>query len=211
MRASLPSRLLSALPDAGMAAFFGLLWIAPTVLAPGAIKTGMLIMLVEFILIHASALLGSMLLGEKASTRQKLGVMLGLGALYLLFIAAFALAFQQWWPIVAFVWLMLGKASLAFDRGLPNAERQHRLQATWAASCLFYIVGVFLTVFLPVPRLGITHAVVSAAQLPGSGLWVDRPQTVIAFGFVYFAALAWIKSLDWRLPTLPKPASRRMR
>jgi hypothetical protein len=30
-------------------------------------------------------------------------------------------------------------------------------------------------------------------HLSGSGEWIQRPQTVLAFGFVYFAVQAWVK------------------
>jgi hypothetical protein len=208
MPTSLLSRLPSALPDAATAGFFLVLWIAPALLWEGALKTGMLIMLVEFVLIHASGLLGSMLLGNTLGTARRLGLLFGFGAFYLIFILGFAFAFKEWWPVFAFGWLLLGKAGIAFDRGLPNDDRRIRLQATWAAACLFYLLGVMLTLFLPIPRLGITHAVVSSAQLTGSGYWISHPQTVVAFGLIYFTALSAIKLLDWRLPSVPRSSVR---
>lgn len=47
----------------------------------------------------------------------------------------------------------------------------------------------FFTTLVPMPALGITPEVVAGQHLPGSGLWVDQPQRVIAFGFLYFAAV----------------------
>jgi hypothetical protein len=57
-----------------------------------------------------------------------------------------------------------------------------------------YVLGVFVTVILPLPRLGITPEVVAQLGIPGSGLWVERPHTVIAFGLLYFGALAAVKA-----------------
>lgn len=52
---------------------------------------------------------------------------------------------------------------------------------------MFYLAFVFVTTLLPMPKLGITPAVVDAQDLPGSGLWIDEPHRVIAFGFLYFS------------------------
>ena len=40
---------------------------------------------------------------------------------------------------------------------------------------------------------------VSQLGLTGSGEWVDKPHTVVAFGALYFGVLAWSKWRDWRL------------
>lgn len=201
-------RLAAAAPDALAAAFFLVLWIAPGLLAPTALKTGLLIMLVEFILMHASGMTGGILLDAGATRRNKLLALAGFAGFYLIFILGFCLAFKEWWPIAAFAVLLLGKASLAFDRSLPNAERMHRLGSAWALSAMAYLAGVFLTLFLPLPRLGLTSSVVADAKLAGSGHWVDHPHTVVAFGLIYFGFLAWAKYADLRLPAFD-PARRR--
>lgn len=204
MRAPLPSRLLAALPDAVTAAFFLVLWVQPSVFGAGALRTGLLIMLVEFILLHASAMIGGSVLGRTPGTRLPWKLLLGFAAMYLVFIAAYAWAFRQWWPLLAFGWLLLGKASLAFDRELPTADRAHRLQSGWAVGCLAYLVGASATIFVPLPRLGLTSAIVAQAELAGSGHWVSYPHTVVAFGLFYFAVLALVKTMDFRLGPPPK-------
>ena len=73
----------------------------------------------------------------------------------------------------------------------------------WGISALAYLGGVFATLMLPLPRLGLTGDVVAAADLPGSGEWVDKPHTVVAFGLIYFAVLATGKLRGWRLPGKP--------
>jgi hypothetical protein len=208
MRPSLPMRLASAVPDSVAAGFFLILWVAPGLLGPKSLNTGLLIMLVEFVLIHASGMTGGIMLSPKLAPMQKLKVLLGFAAFYLIFILTFCFAFKAWWPLAAFAVLLLGKASLAFDRELPNAERQHRMSSGWALSCGAYLGGVFLTLFLPVPRLGLTSAVVAEAGLTGSGHWIDHPQTVVAFGVIYFGFLAWTKAIDLRLPGTNQAATR---
>ena len=63
----------------------------------------------------------------------------------------------------------------------------------WLVSALAYIGGVFLTAFVPLPSFGITPEVIANLHLTGSGLWIDKPWTVLAFGTIYFALLAWSK------------------
>ena len=195
-------RLLAGLPDAITAGFFLALWIAPQWLGPNALRTGLLMMLVEFILMHATGILGSMALADAGGARRPWKPILAFSGLYLLFIAGYAWGFKAWWPLLALAWLVAGKLAMAWQP-LPNADKRDRLQAERALSALLYLIGVFITTFLPLPRLGLDAQVVAAADLPGSGAWVDRPHTVVAFGLSYFGLMAASKLLGWRLPGKP--------
>ncbi|MBB1087595.1 hypothetical protein H4F99_03730 [Lysobacter sp. SG-8] len=184
------ARWISALPDAITAAFFLSLWVAPTLWGPTALRTALLMMLVEFVLLHASAMLGSMVLSNGDGTRRKgWHALLGFGLLYLVFIAAWAWQFRAWWPLLAFGWLLLGKLWLVFQPA-PDMRQRQRMQSEWAIGVMAYLAGTFATVLLPVPRLGLEASIVAQAELPGSGLWVSKPHTVVAFGAFYFAVLA---------------------
>jgi len=59
---------------------------------------------------------------------------------------------------------------------------------------------VVATSLLPLPRLGLQPDVVATLGLPGSGQWIESPQTGIAFGALYFGFLAWAKWRGLRLP-----------
>lgn len=200
-------RLLSALPDGVTAAFFLLLWLQPLRFGEAGVCNGMLVMLVEFILIHASVILGNLAFAPGVGRRRKLASLAGFGGFYLLFIAAWSWTFREWWPFVAFGWLLLAKVGVALDTRRPAAERLHRMQSGWALATMAYLAGAFMTVFVPLPRLGITADVLPALALPGGGLWVDRPHTVIAFGTLYFGMLAWSKARDLRLPRAHLPGA----
>lgn len=203
MRDALSSRLLAALPDAVTAGFFLLLWLLPGWLGPDALRTGLLMMIVEFLLIHATGMIGGMALG-KDGRPPRWGPMVAFGALYFLFIAAWSFVFDAWWPFVAMAWLLAGKVQLALQPGDVERKRE-RLSSDWALSALFYLGGVVLTMLLWLPRLGLTPEVVAAADLPGSGEWVERPHTVVAFGLLYFGLLATSKFRRWRLPGKSRP------
>ena len=195
-------RLVSALPDAITAGFFLLLWIVPHWLGPTALRTGLLMMLVEFILMHATGILGGMALSNAGDTRRQWKPILLFSSMYLLFIAVWAWTFRAWWPLLALAWLVAGKLALAWQP-LPDADKRDRIMSDWGISALAYLGGVFATLMLPLPRLGLTGDVVAAADLPGSGEWVDKPHTVVAFGLIYFAVLATGKLRGWRLPGKP--------
>lgn len=200
-------RLLGALPDAATAGFFAVLWVAPQLLWPQALRTGLLMMLVEFILVHAAGMLGSIVLAREGGTGRRWKPVLGMGAMYLLFIGAWALQFQAWWPLLALAWLLAGKFALVM-RPMATADKRHQLASDWAIGVMAYLAGVALTTLLPVPRLGLDRAIVAAADLPGAGgHWMTHPQSVVAFGVFYFGMLALVKALGWRLPAKQLPAA----
>ena len=91
--------------------------------------------------------------------------------------------------MLAFTWLIAAKlATIVTDRQHTERQKQ-RMRGYWGVSALYYLLGVFATLFMPVPELGITrHG--SAYGIPGSGEWVSNPHTVIAAGFLYFGMLA---------------------
>ena len=112
---------------------------------------------------------------------------LGVGLFYTLFVGGIALAFRRWWPLVVFWGLTLNRLTpVLFGQG-PRGQEKTFVQRGWGVGAVLYIVGIFATTLVPLPRLGITRAVAQAQDLPGSGLWIDQPWRVLAFGFLYFA------------------------
>ena len=174
----------------------------PQWLGPTALRTGLLMMLVEFILMHATGILGGMALSNAGETCRQWKPILLFSSMYFLFIAAWAWIFRAWWPLLALAWLVAGKLALALQP-LPDADKRDRIMSDWGISALAYLGGVFTTLMLPMPRFGLDAGVVAAADLPGSGEWVDKPHTVVAFGLIYFAVLATSKLRGWRLPGKP--------
>lgn len=194
------SRLAVALPDALTAAFFISVWLAPFALSDKAVRSAMLIMLVEFILIHATAFLTAFALQAGLPRVKRVLAIAAFGLFYSLFIALFVMIFQERWPILVFAWLLLAKLAGALAPQPPDAVQLGRQQSAWALSVLLYILGVLATVLLPLPRLGMTETAQAQFALPGSGLWIEQPHRVIAFGAFYFGVLAWSKLAGWRGP-----------
>lgn len=188
---------LAALPDAMSASLFLLVWIAPGVLGAVWVKNLMVTMLLEFLTVHSGGFIGTTVANPQASRWTKTKVVLGFGCLYLLFAGAFSLAFEAWWPIAVFAWLLLAKLGVVWLAPVPTAQEQAR-QTTFTAYAIGgYVIGVMLTSILPVAQFGIDATVAEAAAIPGSGLWVDEPHRVIAFGAFYFALMAWAKG-SWK-------------
>ena len=207
LRSRLPA-IIAAAPDFGLAALFLATWIAPGIVGAHRIGTLLLVMLLEFIVVHSAGFMGAAVAG--AGTRlQRLTWILGLGVLYTLFVGAFAAAFGAWWPLGAFWALTLNRLLGALLGQVPSEDGKLFMMRSWAVGVMAYLGAVFATVLLPVPEFGIDASVRAAANLPGGGLWIEEPQRVIAAGFLYFAALGLSELADHRwLPASNLPGAR---
>ena len=193
-------RVVSATPEIVASASYLVAWVAPSSLDPKMLRSLVLAMLVEFLVVHSSGFLSAFLGKSGARPRKTLPALLGLAALYLLFAGGFALAFGSWMPIWVIGWLIGSRVvTVVFDPREREDERA-RQQALWAAGAALYVVLAFVTAILPVPELGLDAGVRAAMDLPGSGAWVDEPQRPIAMGALYFGLLAVIELRSWGLP-----------
>lgn len=195
-------RLIHSLPDAVTAGIFLYAWIAPFHWRETLVAELLLVMVVEFILIHSAPFLGSIVLASTATLQTRLMLFAGLTTFYGLFISAYAYAFESWMPVIAFAWLISAKlVSIASDRQHNNHQKL-RMRGYWAASFGYYLLAVFATALIPFPELGITRYGSAYGISGDSGAWVRHPHTVIAAGFLYFGLLAVTKLLEqptwWR-------------
>lgn len=176
-------RLVNAAPDAAMAWVFLITWMEPKRLGDNMISHLMLVMMFEFIAVHSSALgWGMLMLFSKRGERLK--AMLGLMAFYAVFVLALGIGFRSWWVAGAFAGLVVNRLLPVFSTD-PAGEDPFQVGASWAMSVFVYVVGVNLTLFIPVPLLGL-----AGADLPeGSGVWFSEPWRPLAFGVLYFGAL----------------------
>jgi hypothetical protein len=187
------ARAFAAAPDAITALCYALTWAMPLAWSPGAVKTLMLVMLIEFLVVHSGGFLGATVFADGLSKAKKSLALLGFGSFYLLFAGAFSLAFQAWWPLLTFVWLLGSRLALLWLSPLPREEEARRQMQMWGLSVGAYLFAVFLGVLLPLPRLGVTEALLPQLGLTGSGLWVEKPHTVLCSGLVYFGVMSWAK------------------
>lgn len=195
-------RLVHALPDAITASLFLYAWLAPLRWRENLVAELMLVMLVEFILIHSAPFLGSIVLASDQALRDRLKAFAGFTIFYSLFIGGFALSFGSWWPVIAFVWLVAAKlVSLLSGERHPERETQ-RMRGWWGVSAGLYLLAVFATLFLPFPEFGITRQGAAYGISASGGIWVSDPHTGIAAGCLYFGMLAATKLAErptwWR-------------
>ena len=181
--------IFAALPDFGLAAMYLITWLHPYAFGQNMVAYLLLLMLMEFINVHSAGFMGFMLISDTSRTKKGLGIV-GFGLFYTLFVLGFALGFGVWWPVWAF-WIMTGNRLLGLLIGqAPQGREKSFVMVSWALSVLFYLAFVFVTSIAPVPAFGLTEEVIRAQGLTGGGLWIDEPQRVIAFGFLYFTAVA---------------------
>ena len=163
---------------------------APGLLGVHWVRDIVLLMLMEFIVIHSSAFMGTAAWSGFGGRFPRAIAIIGLGLFYSLFVGAYAFIFKTWAPLVGF-WLLTLNRLLGSILPPADGEDSAEVMKGWASCTLFYLIAVFATTLLPVPPLGITPAIISAADVPGdSGLWVTRPFTVVAAGFLYYTACA---------------------
>ena len=98
-------RALNALPDTITSATFLCAWIAPDLIGYDRVRDLLLLMLIEFIVMHSGAFTAVTLGAENLSRTKRALSLAGLTAFYLIFILGFSLAFGSTWPIWAFLWL----------------------------------------------------------------------------------------------------------
>ena len=204
---------IAALPDTVTGGVFLTLWISPFAFGPHGVRNGMLVMLVEFVLVHATVMLpvlvAVMLAGRDTRLTRALAVAAPIG-LYLLFIAALSHAFDAWWPYLAFGWLLFGKFAPSFAARASSQETDMNEFAMWGESVLALLRGAFATTLLPLPALGLSGMKPSTLGLPAgaSGIWIDEPYRVMAFGALYFFLLAFAK---WKLCKPERSVQQRLR
>ena len=196
-RPTLPD-LAAALPDFLIAGTAILTWYDPAVLGVSRVSYFVVLMLLEFIVVHSAAFMGNVAFG-KAPKIGRVGAILGLALAYTLFVGAFALGFHKTWPLWAFWMLVLNRlAGVLLGQGGDDGAAAV-VRAGWAASVMFYLLATLLTLLIPLPRLGITPDVVAAQHFTSSGAWIEQPWRVLAMAAVYYTlqGVSTLKAHGW--------------
>ncbi|HEV8583989.1 MAG TPA: hypothetical protein VGT02_03360 [Methylomirabilota bacterium] len=198
---TLPRRLVAAVPNFVLAGTFVVTWVSPPALGERMVAYLVLVMLVELVTVHSSGLLMGFAVSD-FERAVKVPVVAGLALVYTALLGGFSLAFGTWWPLVTF-WLLTANrllGPLLAGRARSESEKTY-VYFGWGFGAVAYLVSAGVTTMLPVPRLGVTRAVVAAQELPGEGLWVDEPHRALAFGVLYFTVVGL-----WELSPWAKPA-----
>lgn len=207
MASTLLPRVLAALPDTVTAGIFLTLWIAPLTFGERGVGNAVLVMLVEFILIHAAVLLPLLIAVIVVRIHTRVNGVLLIAActiFYLFFLMALSVAFDSWWPCIAFTWMIASKFIVVVPAHNAQRAAGDRQVMIWTLSAVAYLLILFATLLIPLPEFGFATIHSSDLELPrgATGAWMSDPGKVIAFGTFYFAMLAWLK---WRIMAPAKP------
>jgi len=179
--------VLGAVPDFAIAGAALLTWVNPSLLGEEKVAWFLGLMLLEFIVVHSSAFLGTVAFGP-GSRAGKLGKSVGLSLFYSVFAAGFAASMRDPWPLYAF-WGLTANRLLSLMLGAAPAHHEKEFaQMGWGASVVFYLLAAFVTVLLPLPALGIAREMLGVVGENATGTWVRDPHRVVAFAFLYFGA-----------------------
>ena len=173
-----------------IAAMFLITWFRPNTFGPLTVHHLTFVMLMEFIVVHATGFLGAVAARDNPRWQRAL-MFSGLGAFYMIFAAAFAVVYGGWWPLWAFWGLMASRFPTVVLRP-PDAQGQNALIVNWAGMMVLYLGGIFLTAIAPIPAFGVTAAVIEAQHFTDKGIWPEEPYRVMAFGTLYFAGLTFL-------------------
>jgi hypothetical protein len=199
--------LLGAFPDCVTSVVYLQAWWSPDLLGPQTVKNLMLTMLIEVFVVLAAGIYGGIAARSEESIQRRLVSFVALTAVLLLFVAGFSRAFgDSWWPVYVFFWLFASRCLLLWMHPRQPRDNAYRSSMLCLGSLGAYALGVTVTAYLPLPELGLTPDFVASMQLSGQGTWIKYPQTVLAFGLIYFAMIAWLKFKLGR-SRLPPPST----
>lgn len=187
--------LFAALPDLGLALAFLVTWIRPATLTEAFVRQGMQIMVIEFIVMHSSALMfGATQIGT--TPRRKALFVGGMSAFYLLFAAGFAASFRSWWPLLAFGALTANRLLTVLLGAAPGGLEKLLALKAWVVSLVTYLLGSVVTAIPDIPRFGLTREVADRLGFTSGGVWETEPWRVMAFGALYFGVQALSQAVD---------------
>ncbi len=191
--------LITSIPCFVLAAIMLMTWMDPMSIDDGSwVRFGVGIMVLEFVLIHSGALMASMRDESKGKTTWEKIKLFGVAfGFYGVFAGAMALAFKSWTLFITYSLVMFTRW-----QGLVTHPSNAKQEASFRSgvSILYYLLAVLLSVVVPWPELGVSHAIVSDVYPDrGTGHWEKNPETALAAGVVYFTLIGLTELyLSWR-------------
>ncbi|MFC1497939.1 hypothetical protein ACFLS1_05635 [Verrucomicrobiota bacterium] len=168
-------------------------WQTPMAIDEGRwVKLSVGIMVLEFILVHSGGFFAACSqrkdkTGKPINKSHRIKLMSGLVCVYTMFAVSFSLAFDSWTLFWIFCWVTTSR----FLTMLFNAKDGPRMMIYRSGvSVLLYVSSAFISVFVKLPRGGITKEVLNQVYPGrGSGEWEKNPQQALLAGMLYFGFL----------------------
>jgi len=188
--------MLKALPELFSAWILYTLWAEPERFGMEWFRSGVLTMLLEFFVVHATGFMSVLMYDPETSKSTRSLQIGGLGLFYFLFIGAFAWGFNASWMLWAFAWLCFSKLQAVWTGGPPTEKDRFVAMASWALSVAVYLGSVAASVILDLPRLGVTDRIRDAAGFDANGgVWEAEPHRALAGAVLYFAIMGLSRPL----------------
>lgn len=198
------SSLYSCLSFWALSALFVVAWWKPYWLENGQwVKYGVGVMVLEFIVIHSSGFSQQLAFSNGKNDKERKKLILGLSLIYLIFGAGIAAGFKSWSLLIAF-FMMVGPRYLFLWMG-KEIKNKKKVQLEVAVSTLSYLILVAASVFIKLPRGGITYRLLEEVYPDrGNGSWERHPQQALGVGVVYFFILGAFELFYWYKNRLKK-------
>ncbi|MFC1844795.1 hypothetical protein ACFLZ5_08405 [Thermodesulfobacteriota bacterium] len=185
--------VMGAAPCWVLAVLFVMTWQTPMAIDEGRwVKLGVGIMALEFILVHSGGFFAAfsqwkVKAGRPTRLSHKIGLMLGLVFFYTIFAVCFSLVFNNWTLFWIFFWVTTSRfLAMFFD----TKDGPRIMIRRSAVSVFLYVSSAFLSIFIRLPRAGLTEEVLNNVYPGrGSGEWERDPQQALLAGMVYFGFL----------------------
>jgi hypothetical protein len=176
-----------------LAAMFFIAWQWPMAIDEGRwLRFALGIMLLEFILVHSGAFLGSFAhwkdeYGYPLQLRSKIGALIVLLCVSMAFVVTLSLHGGSWNLLYVFLSVTIYRLiGLIMDKKDDAGITQKRS----AVSVFLFLCSFFVSLGVQIPPAGITPEVLKAVMPEGGGgAWWDHPQQALLAGMLYFGLL----------------------
>jgi len=204
-------RLDAAVPDAITAGLYVLAWTVPKLLGVGQVRLLLTAVLVEFLVMHASAFYGFGIRRRGERPAKRAAILGAITAVYLVPIVLAAVTLKSFSPVISFLWLFTCRFAFLWRHPATVEDEMRRMKLLWMVSLASYFLGTIAVTRLPLPALGITPDFVAALSLSGHpNPKAQPPWLALAFGIFYFAVQAATKFvLAGRESAPPPPQAKR--
>jgi len=165
----------------------------PAVIGEQGVKSLLIIITMEFFIIHSSLILGALIVKAR-KMQQGLLLLLGSSLFYALFFVGYSYAFDDWWPALMLLAMTLTRISRILVGQEADADDQRMDVYFWAFSMgLLAICAGGAAFFMPDERHG---------YFAGT-IWT-HPQAMLATGCLYYSLMGMASLLRMRMQALLK-------
>lgn len=176
--------VLGALTDLAWCAAYIAVWRQPGIFGAGDVDLAFVLLIVEFLLLHATGFLFATSV-KMPGVRRDLRLFAGFAIFYLLCAGALSRTVDSWIPFGLMFGLVVGDFSLGLLSRSDGITASQVLNLRfWLVRLLLFLGAVFLCLFIPLPQGGVE-------RVPGAGaVWDAEPYRGLATGVLFFALAA---------------------